>query len=162
MIGALLPLVLELLPSLAGAIAGGKGNAVAETAAKVARSVFGTDDPAKVAEAIKSPERLEAFKAKLDAETAQFQATMADVQDARAQTIALTQAGSSIAWGAPVISVLIVAGFLALVAGMMFKSVPDSQVALVLFGSLSTAFGSVVSYWLGSSAPRVRMRPFGP
>jgi membrane protein DedA with SNARE-associated domain len=82
----------------------------------------------------------------------ELNARLADIQNARATTVKLVEAGSAISWGAPVVSVLVVAGFLALVGGMMFRTVPDSQVALVLFGSLSTAFGSVISYWLGSSA----------
>lgn len=38
----------------------------------------------------------------------------------------------------------------------MFKSVPDNQVTLILFGALSAAFSQVVSYWLGSSAGSAR------
>lgn len=75
-----------------------------------------------------------------------------DIADARRQTVALAEAGSSIAWGAPVVSVLIVAGFLALVFGVMFRTVPDGQATFMLFGALATAFGQVTSYWLGSSA----------
>jgi hypothetical protein len=75
-----------------------------------------------------------------------------DIADARATTVALAKEGSGIAWGAPVISVLIVCGFLALVFGVMFKAVPDGQATFMLFGALATAFGQVTSYWLGSSA----------
>jgi uncharacterized membrane protein len=38
----------------------------------------------------------------------------------------------------------------------MFKSVPDNQVTLILFGGLSAAFSQVVAYWLGSSAGSAR------
>lgn len=85
-----------------------------------------------------------------------WEAYLRDVQDARATTVKLVEQGSAIAWGAPAVSVLIVVGFLGLVAALLFKQVPDSQVSLVLFGTLSTAFGSVVSYWLGSSAGSAR------
>ena len=75
-----------------------------------------------------------------------------DRQDARATTIKLVEQGSAIAWGAPVISVLVVLGFIGMVTALLFRTVPDNQVSLILFGTLSTAFGSVISYWLGSSA----------
>lgn len=86
----------------------------------------------------------------------ELNAYLADVKDARQQTVKLTEAGSSIAWGAPVISVMIVMGFLGLVTALLFKTVPDNQVTLILFGGLSAAFSQVVSYWLGSSAGSAR------
>jgi membrane protein YqaA with SNARE-associated domain len=55
-------------------------------------------------------------------------------------------------YGAAFMSILIVIGFLAVTFALVFRQVVDSQVALVLFGTLSTAFGSVVNYWLGSSS----------
>lgn len=151
MIGALLPIVLQLLPGLASAVAGGKGPDIGETASKVARAVLGTDDPAKVAEAIKTPAQAEAFKAQLEADTAQFQAVLADVQDARKQTVELAKAGSPIAWGAMIVSIIVTLGFVAMTGVMLFKAIPDSQASLMVFGTLSTAFGMVLNYWLGSS-----------
>lgn len=149
----MLNVILGILPALGSLVSGGKADAVITAGTKIAKEVFGTTDEAAIAKQIETnPALAEQFKAKMEAETANFAAQLADVQDARATTVKLAETGSAISWGAPVISVLIVVGFLGLVISLMFKQVPDSQVVLVLFGSLSTAFGSVVSYWLGSSA----------
>jgi|SRR5215218_5784830 len=147
---ALLPILLQVLPSLAG-MAGANAGALVTAGAKVARDVFGTDRPEKVVEALKDPATAEAFKARLEAETAQLQADLADVQSARTNALQLAQAGSMLGYAPAVLSVLIVFGFILLTGAMLFKSVPDSNVAMVLFGTLSTAFGQVLSFWLGSS-----------
>lgn len=152
MFGSLLPILISVLPDLAGAVAKGKAGDVIAAGAKVAKDLFGSDDPAKVAEAIKTPEQAEAFKARLAAETADLQARLADIQDARAMTVELAQAGSPIAWGATIISVIVTLAFAGMTWVMLFKTVPDSQANLMVFGTLSTAFGMVLNYWLGSSA----------
>lgn len=149
----MLNLILTVLPALGGLLGAGKGGDLIAAGAKVAQEVFGTTDERTIADRLANdPALAEQFKARLAAETSALQAQIADVQDARATTVKLAEVGSPISWGAPTISVMIVIGFLGLVIGLMFKQVPDSQVALVLFGTLSTAFGGVVNYWLGSSA----------
>lgn len=126
-----------------GALADALGTASNEEAVKDAiQNRPGAKDAALKVEADQAPDLVQQY--------------LADVQDARQQTIKLTEAGSSIAWGAPVISVMIVIGFLGLVTALLFKSVPDNQVTLILFGGLSAAFSQVVSYWLGSSAGSAR------
>lgn len=148
-----LNVILGVLPALGSLIAGGKGDAVIAAGTKIARELFGTTDEAVIAKQIETnPALAEQFKARMEAETSVLQAQLADVQDARATTVALASQGSPIAWGAPAVSILVVVGFLSIVIGLMFKQVPDSQATFMLFGSLSTAFGSVISYWLGSSA----------
>ena len=145
-------------PLLSTAI-GGPVGALASAAIGALAEALGTPaTPEAVAKEIENnPEAATAVR-KIEAEQApdMLKAYLADVQDARAQTVKLVESGSSIAWGAPVISVLIVTGFLGLVTGLMFKSVPDNQVTLILFGALSAAFSQVVSYWLGSSAGSAR------
>lgn len=148
----MLSVLLEVLPWLAGTVAGGKAKEVATIGAKVAKEVFGTDDPTVVEAEIKNPQQLEAFKARLEQETAHMKAELEDVQDARRQTVALAQAGSALSWAPVVVSSLVVIGFLALTIGLLFKAVPDSQVAMVLYGALSAGFTQVLNYWLGSSA----------
>lgn len=102
--------------------------------------------------ATKWPALAEMAKAQHEAETAQWQATLADIQGARSQTVALAKAGSGIAWGAPVVSGLVVVGFIAiLVLWIMHPPGTPDQVITLLVGSLSTAFGAVVHYWLGST-----------
>lgn len=153
----MLNIILAALPILGKLIPDGKTAEIVAAGTKVANEVFGTtSEPEIVAKMEADPKLAEQFKAKLEAETASLRMQIEDTQDARATTVRLVEAGSSIAWGAPAISVLIVTGFLGLVTGLMFKSVPDNQVSLILFGALSAAFSQVVSYWLGSSAGSAR------
>lgn len=81
---------------------------------------------------------------------------LGDVKDARAQTIQLVQAGSVLAWGAPVVAVIVVLGFLGALFVFMFRPIPldNSQSTLlnILLGTLGAAFTQVVNYYLGSSA----------
>lgn len=145
-------------PILGGALGGPVGASLATTIIGALSDAFGVPaTPEAVGKAIESNPKAQDIVRQVEATQGpavvdELSARLADVQNARATTVALVEKGSAIAWGAPVVSVLVVSGFLALVGAMMFRTIPDSQVALVLFGSLSTAFGSVISYWLGSSA----------
>lgn len=149
----MLNIILAALPALGSLVSGGKADAVISAGTKIAREVFGTTDEVSIAKQIETnPALAEQFKAKLEAETANLAAQLADVQDARATTIRLAESGSAISWGAPVVSVIVVVGYLGLVFALLFKTIPDNQVTLVLFGGLSAAFAQVINYWLGSSA----------
>lgn len=149
----MLNIILAALPALGSLVSGGKADAVISAGTKIAREVFGTTDEVSIAKQIETnPALAEQFKAKLEAETANLAAQLADVQDARATTVRLAESGSAISWGAPVISVIVVIGYLGLVFALLFKTIPDNQVTLVLFGGLSAAFAQVINYWLGSSA----------
>lgn len=55
--------------------------------------------------------------------------------------------------GAVVVSLIVVAGFIAVCAAMFFREIPPSSkdIANILFGGLLTAFINVVSYWTGST-----------
>ena len=81
-------------------------------------------------------------------------AHLADRQDARQAEIERLKAGASnrFMYG---LAVLVTVGFFALCAVLLFKqqSIPDGsrEVAFVLFGTLSTAFGAVMQYFFGSS-----------
>ena len=92
--------------------------------------------------------------AQLAADTDMFKAALADTASARAQTVALAQTGSRIAWGAPVVSVLVVGMFGAILALISTHAVPAEARDLlnVMLGSLAASFGAVVQYWVGSSA----------
>jgi uncharacterized protein YqgC (DUF456 family) len=109
-----------------------------------------TGDPAVVSA------KLSEAETKMNAEVERFRLSVQDVQDARATTVKLDASGSSIAWGAPVISVVIVVGFFS-VMSLLFIIKTDFAPATVtllnvLFGALIPAFGQVCNYWLGSSA----------
>lgn len=53
-----------------------------------------------------------------------------------------------------ILAIVVTVGFLSLLAGMMFGKlkVSDNQALLLMLGSLSTAWGAIISYYFGSSA----------
>ena len=79
-----------------------------------------------------------------------------DTQDARAQTVKLAETGSSIQWGAPVISVIVTFGFIGILVMLVARPLGLGPVQVtvlnVLLGYLGAGFQQTVNYWLGSSA----------
>lgn len=149
----MLSIILSALPILGKLIPEGRTPDIISAGVKAAQDVFGTADESEVkAKMAADPALAEQFKSRLEAETAELQARLADLQDARATTVRLVEQGSAIAWGAVVVSVLVVLGFLGMAILLMFRQVPDSQLAIVVFTTLSTGFGMVLQYWLGSSS----------
>ena len=55
-------------------------------------------------------------------------------------------------FGAFVISIVIVAAFVAVLTYAMIYGIKDNQTLSLLTGSLINAFGTVVAYWIGSSS----------
>ena len=54
--------------------------------------------------------------------------------------------------GATIISIMVVAGFYGMiVVRFLYPEVKDDQNLTLMFGAMITAFGTVISYWLGSS-----------
>jgi uncharacterized BrkB/YihY/UPF0761 family membrane protein len=101
--------------------------------------------------------KMAVMQAEADARRQEFdtlQAQLADVQNARNQTVKLAEAGSVIAWGAPIISILITVGFFAMLYVVIRQEIPESSQTLanIMLGSLGTSFTAVVGYWVGSSA----------
>lgn len=56
-------------------------------------------------------------------------------------------------WVPAAISLIVVTGYFGILVGLMFGvlHVTDNQSLLILIGALSTAFGGVLNFWLGSS-----------
>lgn len=76
-----------------------------------------------------------------------------DRDGARHQTVALAQAGSRIAWGAPLVSLVVLITFGVVLYRVL--SAPAGQAdpnASLMLGALTTMATAVVSYWVGSSA----------
>lgn len=158
-----LPLLLGLAPTVASWLMGDKTGAAVTKITGIARDMLGTDDPTGMERAIAADPNLALqfkmaiIQAEADARRQQFdtlQAQLADVQSARSQTVRLAEAGSSIAWGAPIISTLITFGFFAMLYLVMRQEIPESSQTLanIMLGSLGTSFTAVVGYWVGSSA----------
>jgi hypothetical protein len=159
--GPLIPLALSLVPSLAKWFGGDTAGEVATRAASVVQAVTGSDDPQQAAVVISDPAkaaelRIALAKIEADAEQAARASLLADVAGARSQTVALAQTGSPMAWAAPAISCVVVAGFLSCTLAMLFiERIWDERTAGLLntlYGALILGFGQVTNYWLGSSA----------
>ncbi|WP_052954878.1 hypothetical protein [Microvirga vignae] len=150
-------LLLQYAPELIGLFAGDKTGTAAGRVADAAKVVFGTDDPQKAQVQIQAnPHLAQAFVEQAKIQLEEVRLAIQDVQSARLQTLELAKQGSAISWGAPVVSVIVVVGFF-VVMGLLFVQpidLPPQQAQLlnVLFGALIPAFGTVVQYWLGSSA----------
>lgn len=168
----LIPIALTLLPELAKWMFGSKGEETAKVVAGVVATVTGTDDPAAAAAVLADPAKAASLRVQLAQIVAQaeaaaeaakletFKAALADTANARAQTVSLASSGSRIAWGAPIISLVLVVGFfLAFTLLLLGKPQSDPGTAAmlnILVGSLAAGFASTVGYWLGSSAGSAR------
>jgi hypothetical protein len=158
-----LPLLLGLAPTVASWIMGDKTGAAVSKITGIAQDLLGTSDAAGIERAIAADPNLALqfkmamIQAEADARRQEFdtlQAQLADVQNARNQTVKLAEAGSVIAWGAPIISILITVGFFAMLYVVIRQEIPESSQTLanIMLGSLGTSFTAVVGYWVGSSA----------
>ena len=175
----LIGLAATYLPDLIRLIAGDKAGTVASAVSQTVSDVTKTLDPATALKTLQSDASaaselrarlaqiaLDAQKAQNDAadqarqaELAMLQATLGDTKDARGGMVALVQAHSGIAWGAPVVSVVVTAGFFAILALLVFFSASITaqagaavtQILNISVGTLATGFATVVNFWLGSS-----------
>lgn len=158
----LLPLLLNLAPTVASWVMGDKTGKAVETVTGIIQRTTGiAGDPGALPPEQAVQLQLALIQAEADARRLAFEELkeqLHDVQSARNQTVELAKAGSPIAWGAVVVSVLVLVSYgLALWVAMQFE-VPSSQkdnVAGILW-TLNTLAVAVVSYWVGSSASSFR------
>ena len=162
---ALTPLIANAPPTIGGLLGGlipfPGGAILGQVAGKVLAEALGvTPTPEAVKNAIETGDqdvvqaKLSEAETRMQTEVEKFKAALEDVQSARAATGALAGLGSRIAWGAPVVSVVVMVGFMIL---SFIAMKPDltgvrSDVTLFLLGAWSGYAGAVVTYWLGSSA----------
>lgn len=145
------------LPALGGLFGGPLGSTIGGLVGKGVAAALGVEPtPQAVSSAIAADPNAAAVKlAQIEAETKGREAELADIANARATTVQLAQTGSSIAWGAPAVSVVVTMGFFGIMFGLFFvrSEMPQSvfQLLSVMMGILATAFGGVVQYWTGSS-----------
>lgn len=169
----MLPLVsiaaslIQFAPVLAGLLGGPKAEAVAAVAADVARAVTGqSDNDSAVAALRNSPElalqyqqamnarEVELARIAADTRREEFHAEVAIAQaDASDRSSARSMHATLQSWAPAIISMVVLAGFLGILVGVMagFLSISDNQVLLVLVGNLAMGFGQVLNFWLGSS-----------
>lgn len=161
---ALAPAIASLIPSLAGALGGDRAEDVAQRVVDVAQRVTGLSEPtpAAVTAALSDPANgLEFAKIQADLErardeqiTARLKADAEDRADARRTMLALHGSGSPLAWGAAVVSFVVLVAFGAVSWRVMTTEIPPQShsIALYVIGALQTLATAVVAYWVGSSA----------
>lgn len=143
-----------LIPFPGGAILGqvagkmlGEALGVAPTPEAVSAAIV-AGDPAVVSA------KLSEADAKMNMEVEKFRLQLQDVADARAATVKYVQANSPLSWGAVVVSVVVMAGFIAISFLAMKPDLAgvDKSVTLFLLGAWSGYAGGVITFWIGSSA----------
>jgi lysozyme family protein len=170
----LIAIAASLVPELIRLINGDKTNKLAAEVSHVVTDVVGTQDETQARAKLTDPAvaaklqtrlaeiALDAQRVQAQAESEQRQADfnklktiLADAQGARSLTTTLADKGSPIAWGAPIISVIIGIGFF-IVLGMAifggdFITKNNSNIVYTLVGTMATGFATAISFWLGSS-----------
>jgi len=171
----LIPLALSIVPELIKMIAGDKAGAVATTVANVVQEVTGTPDvaeaqrklaadPALAAQlrvrlaeiALETQKAMDlAAEQQRQAELAAIQKALENTQGARSTMVDLVKSGSAIAWGAPLVSAIVTAGFFIFLIVLIHTDLRDNptvaNVINITVGALAAAFATVVNFWLGSS-----------
>jgi hypothetical protein len=176
-IGMALGLIGGIAPDLLGLfsphLAGPEGTAVADAVVAAVTAATNGEAPTAAAVAGLSPDQraqlqvqmatiaVQAEAARLaDAaaaratELAALQAGLADTAGARAQTVDLAKEKSPIAWGAPIMSAIVLTTFGAMLGCLMTFKIPESALALanVMLGTLAAMATQAANYWMGSSA----------
>jgi hypothetical protein len=180
MFALLIPLVLTLVPQLAGLIFGSKGADATVKVAAVVQTVVGAaadlSAPGGVAAAVAHIQANAQAASDLTAKLADLQvqmqkeqddaaqsqredaledlkARLADTNSARDMATDLAKVHSGLAYGGVVVSVVIVAAFGATTYAVLTShlSATDGQFGSVLVGTLAAMATQVANYWLGSS-----------
>lgn len=149
----------QLVPMVAGWIAGPKAEANAQKVVDIASNITGGPKD-QVIEALKAnPDKLLEFQKAVAAEnTAVISAVLADIQDARGMMTKLAGIGSSLAWGAAIVSALVIGANVLATYLVFTTSVPKGQgdLAYLIVGQLLGMGSTVVAFWLGSSMSSVQ------
>lgn len=153
---ALVPLVLQVLPKLAPLFGTPLTGGILDEAGQVAKEIFGTTDAAQIQLQVEQDKnQLEEFRIRMEAATKEEQAFFQDVQSARAQTMALAQVRSPIAYGAPIMSGVVTIGFIVVLTLFVSYALQldayQQSVVTILIGYLGAAFQQAVNYWLGTT-----------
>jgi hypothetical protein len=180
-IGMALGLLTGVAPDLVGLfaphLAGPQASDVAASVVQVVAAATGKPNPTPSVVAGLTPEqradltvrlqqiavqaegqRLAADAAQRAGDLATLQAGLADAVSARDQTIALAKAGSVIAYGAPLMSAIVLSSFGVIAWLVMFRAVPPGSETLAagVLEALKLLSVTIVGYWCGSSAGSAR------
>jgi hypothetical protein len=184
MLPLLVPLAIQILPQIGKWLFGDTAAATIKDVGNVVSAVTGVADPhtpdgmasveavlqgkpelagqiqAQLAQiaATREAEANRATEAQRAAELASLQASIADTDSARKQTVALAAAGSKIAYGAPLVSFIVLLTFAGAFYFVLTRELPQASQPIVIgFVEVMKALSvAVVSYWVGSSAGSAR------
>lgn len=168
-LGAVGGIALDLAPEIGRWLFGADAAPTVAAVAEAVAAVTGTTDPAAQSEALQDPAAAAQFRVQLAgiaagraaaadaAALSRLQAVLQDVASARAMAVA-APSGSPLAWGAPVVSLVVLLTFGAVMTLALFQELPPRSEALVnvLLGTLAAMATSVVAYWVGSSVGSAR------
>lgn len=149
--------VADAAPLLGAALGGPAGGLVGGL---VALALGADKDPEAVTRALQAnPDamvKLREVEASMRKDLLDFQARqqaqeLANVQGARGREVQLARAGHGAAWATSAVALTVTAGFFVMLSQVLDGPAKTSDAALLLLGSLGTAFGAVVNYYLGSS-----------
>ncbi len=164
--GALIPLAITVAPELARWMFGGSAAKTTAAVTQAVQTVTGTTDADAAASVLSRDPALAvqlrvqlaqiAASAQAEADSAQLdtlKTSFADIANARTQTVTLTSQHSPIAYGAPIISVVVLLTFGITMSVALTKAMPPGSETILnmLLGTLAAMATSVVSYWVGSS-----------
>lgn len=150
----------QLAPMVAGWFAGPKAQDNAQKVVDIAQRVLPGTAPDQLTEALKAnPDKLLEFQKAVAAEhTEVMKAVLADIQDARGTMTKLAGMGSSLAWGAAIVSALVIGANVLATYLVFTTTVPKGQgdLAYLIVGQLLGMASTVVAFWLGSSMSSVQ------
>ena len=169
-LGAAGGVALDLAPELGQWLFGPGAGPTVKAVQTAVEAVTGAGDTAAQVDALANPEVAGQLRLQLASIAAQraaeenkaaqdrLAAQFADLANARSATIQLAQTGSPMAWGAAIVSCIVLITFGSVMALALMRSLPANAepVLNVLLGTLSAMATSVVSYWVGSSVGSAR------
>lgn len=144
-------------PILGGILGGPVGSTLGSVIGNLVGQALGVPPtPAAISAAIAldptvAAEKLKDVESKHAELMEEFQATIKDIADARSQTVELAKTGSNIAWGAPVVSVVGLGGFVLLALLAVAHGIANDPMLQMIVSTFRDIAIYVVSYWLGSS-----------
>ena len=145
-----------------GSVLGGPVGAIAGAAGSLIASALGCEpDPADVQRTIaQSPDLLLKLKdleiqqqaQLLQWQRDQVQAELTDRMSARDREVELAKAGHGASWATSIVACIVTVGFFVILWVVLSRGIGTmGEAGGMLIGSLSTSFGAVVNYYLGSS-----------
>jgi len=158
-----LSFALSLAPELAQVLADPANDAIAEQVKKAIQTVTGTTELAAAEQVLsRDPQTAIALRARLAQIAAAAEQAMRQREhqelvtllSASAPAASTAQRRTGDQWGAPVVSIVVLATFACVMWAAMTRALPAGSETMVnlLLGTLAAMATSVVAYWVGSSA----------